>query len=124
MGSSAQGAKDCERVVQISGFADDSVIECDKRVGCQHDDVGIRPCNGESFANRVPQSELANGQCTNRTLADSRRNTLEVETGLREQFPATWGSGGQNEEPGPRSITDPTAFFQIDRQLSHRRKVG
>ena len=124
MGLSAQGAKNCERVVQITGFADDSMIECDESVCCQDDSVWLRPRNGESFANCVPQSELANGKCPNRTLFDSRRNTLEVVTSLREQFAATWGSGGQNEEPGPRSIIDPTAFFQIDGQVSHRRETG
>lgn len=124
MGLSAQGAKNRERVVEISGFADDSVIKCDESVCCQHDGVWLRPRNGESFANCVPQSELANGQSTNRTLADSRRNTLEVITSLREQFAATWGSGGQKEELGPRSITDPMAFFQIGRQVSHRRETG
>ena len=124
MGLSAQGAKNCERVVEISGFADDPMIECDESVCCQDDSVWLRPRNGESFANCVPQSELTNGQSTNRTLPDSRSNTLEVITSLREQFAATWGSGGQNEEPGPRSIIDPTAFFQIDGQVSHRRETG
>jgi hypothetical protein len=123
MGLSTEGAKNCERVVEISGFADDSMIECDKSVCCQHDSVWMRPRNGQSFANCVPQSELANGQSTNLTLPDSRSNTLEVITSLREQFAATWGSGGQNEEPGPRSIIDPTAFFQIDGQVSHRRET-
>ena len=124
MGLFAQGAKNRERVVEISGFADDPMIECDESVCCQHDGVWMRPRNGESFANCVPQSELANGQSTNRTLADSRSNTLEVVPSLREQFAATWGSGGQNEHPGARSITDPMAFFQIDRQVSHRRETG
>ncbi len=124
MGLSAQGAKNRERVVEISGFADDPMIECDESVCCQHDGVWMRPRNGESFANCVPQGELANGQSTNRTLPDSRSNTLEVITSLREQFAATWGSGGQNEEPGPRSITDPMAFFQIARRVSHRRETG
>ena len=124
MGLFAQGAKNRKRVVEISGFADDPMIEGDESVCCQHDGVWMRPRNGESFANCVPQSELANGQRTNRTLFDLRRNTLEVVTSLREQFAATWGSGGQNEESGPRSIIDPTALFQIDEQVSHRRETG
>ena len=52
--SSAQSLEDLCGLTQICRFTDDSIIQCDQRVGGKHDGIRARLCDSHSFSNGVP----------------------------------------------------------------------
>jgi hypothetical protein len=84
MGPAAQSLEHSDRVVDVAGFSENLIVDCDQSIGAEDDLLWMRTSRGHRFARRVQSCQFTQREIGIKPLGYIRRACFEFESSVQK----------------------------------------